>query len=197
MSTTTATTWQTRPVTAQTFKDLVTVINPSRRANHCWCLSHRLPARDIEELGEGSREQAMRALAERGPAPGVITYRDGEPVGWCSISPRSAMPLLQRSTRIRPVDDLPVWCVTCLVVRSGHRRQGVVGHLLDGAVAYAASQGAPAVEAYPVDPQGRMDTTMAFVGTVPMFARAGFAQVGTTDAVASRMPRVIMRRDLR
>lgn len=197
MSTTTATTWQTRPVTAQTFEDLVTVINPSRRANHCWCLSHRLPARDIEELGEGSREQAMRALAERGPAPGVITYRDGEPVGWCSISPRSAMPLLQRSTRIRPVDDLPVWCVTCLVVRSGHRRQGVVGHLLDGAVAYAASQGAPAVEAYPVDPQGRMDTTMAFVGTVPMFARAGFAQVGTTDAVAGRMPRVIMRRDLR
>lgn len=197
MSTTTATTWQTRPVTAQSFEDLVTVINPSRRANHCWCLSHRLPARDIEELGQGSREQAMRALAERGPAPGVITYRDGEPVGWCSISPRSAMPLLQRSTRIRPVDDLPVWCVTCLVVRSGHRRQGVVGHLLDGAVAYAASQGAPAVEAYPVDPQGRMDTTMAFVGTVPMFARAGFAQVGTTDAVASRMPRVIMRRDLR
>lgn len=197
MSATTDTTWQTRPVTAATFEDFVTVINPSRRANHCWCLSHRLPVRDIEDLGQGSREGAMRTLAERGPAPGVVTYRDGEPVGWCSISPRTAMPLLERSRKIRPVDDVPVWCVTCLVVRTGHRRQGVVGRMLQGAVAYAASQGAPAVEAYPVDPQGRMDTTMAFVGTVAMFRAAGFEQIGTTDAVASRLPRVVMRRDLR
>ena len=37
---------------------------------------------------------------------------------------------------------------------------------------------------------------MAFVGTRSMFARAGFEQVGTTDAVASRLPRIVMRRDL-
>lgn len=190
------TTWQTRPLTEETFEDFADVVNPTRRANHCWCLSHRLPARQIEELGGGDREEAMRRLSRSGPAPGVVTYRDGEPVGWCSVSPRTAMPLVERSRLIRPVDDVPVWCITCLVVRTGHRRQGVVGHLLEGAVAHAAEQGAPAVEAYPVDPEGRMDTTMAFVGTVAMFAAAGFRQVGTTDAVASRMPRVVMRRDL-
>ena len=80
--------------------------------------------------------------------------------------------------------------------RSGHRRQGVVGHLLEGAVAYAAAAGAPAVEAHPVEPIGRMDTTMAFVGTRSMFEKAGFSVVGTTDAVASRMPRLVMRRTL-
>lgn len=197
MSTTAQTVWRTEPVTGATFEDLVTVLNPNRRENHCWCLSYRLPARDIAELGQGSRERAMRALADRGPAPGVVTYRDGEPVGWCSVSPRTAMPLLERSRKIRPVDDVPVWCITCLVVRPGHRRQGVVAHLLEGAVEHARSQGAPAVEAYPVDPPGRLDTTMAFVGTVAMFRAAGFEQVGTTDAVASRLPRVVMRRDLR
>ena len=72
----------------------------------------------------------------------------------------------------------------------------MVGHLLEGAVAYAASHGAPAVEAHPVDPPGRMDTTMAFVGTRSMFEKAGFSVVGTTDAVASRMPRLVMRRTL-
>lgn len=190
-------TWQTRPLTAETFEDFADVVNPRRRATHCWCLSHRLPLKDVEALGQGSRERAMRCLADRGPAPGVVTYRDGEPVGWCSVSPRAAIPRLQASRLIRPVDDTPVWSIICLVVRSGRRRQGVVGHLLDGAVEYAASQGAPAVEAYPVDPEGRMDTTMAFVGTVSMFRRAGFQQVGTTDAVASRMPRVVVRRDLR
>lgn len=189
-------TWQTRPLTAETFEDFADVVNPRRRETHCWCLSHRLPAKQIEELGGGDRERAMRTLSSRSPAPGVVTYRDGEPVGWCSISPRTAIPRLEASKLIRPVDDVPVWSIICLVVRPGHRRQGVVGHLLEGAVVHAEEHGAPAVEAYPVDPEGRMDLTMAFVGTVAMFAAAGFRQVGTTDAVASRMPRVVMRRDL-
>jgi hypothetical protein len=138
----------------------------------------------------------MRALCTRRHPPGVVTYRDDVPVGWCSIGPRSEIPRLRDSTLIRPVDDVPVWSIICVVVRTGHRRQGVVGHLLEGAVAYAAAQGAPAVEAHPVDPPGRMDTTMAFVGTRSMFEKAGFSVVGTTDAVASRMPRIIMRRTL-
>lgn len=188
--------WQTHPVTEDRFDDLAEVINRTRRSTHCWCLSHRLPAREIEELGGGSREEAMRALTRREHPPGVVTYRDGVPVGWCSISPRAQIPRLVASTLIRPVDDLPVWSIICLVVRGGHRRQGVTTHLIEGAVQYAASQGAPAVEAYPVDPEGRMDTTMAFVGTRAMFEHAGFRQVGTTDAVASRMPRLVMRRDL-
>jgi GNAT superfamily N-acetyltransferase len=91
---------------------------------------------------------------------------------------------------------VPVWSVICVVVRGGHRRKGVTRPLIEGAVAYAASRGAPAVEAYPVDPPGRMDTTMAFVGTRSMFERAGFRVIGTTDAVASRMPRLVMRRDI-
>ena len=41
-----------------------------------------------------------------------------------------------------------------------------------------------------------MDTTMAFVGTRAMFARAGFEVVGQTDAVAGGMPRLVMRRTL-
>jgi hypothetical protein len=41
-----------------------------------------------------------------------------------------------------------------------------------------------------------MDLTMAFVGTRAMFERAGFRVVGTTDATASGMTRLIMRRDV-
>ncbi|QCU77658.1 GNAT family N-acetyltransferase [Citricoccus sp. SGAir0253] len=188
--------WQTRPVTPDRFEDFADVINPRRRDTHCWCLSHRLSPREIEELGGGSREQAMRALCAREHPPGVVTYRDGEPVGWCSIGPRAEIPRLRSSKLIRPVDDVPVWSIICVVVRAGHRRQGVTDRLLAGAVEHAASRGAPAVEAYPVDPPGRMDLTMAFVGTRSMFERAGFRVIGTTDAVASRMPRLVMRRDL-
>ena len=189
-------TWETHPVTPDRFEDFADVINPNRREKHCWCLSHRLQAREIEELGGGDRERAMRALCERENPPGVVTYLDGVPVGWCNVGARAEIPRLAGSKLIRPVDDVPVWSVICVVVRSGHRRKGVTGQLIEGAVEYAASRGAPAVEAYPVDPPGRMDLTMAFVGTRSMFEKNGFRVIGTTDAVASKMPRLVMRRDI-
>lgn len=189
--------WETHPVTPDRFGDFADVINPNRRETHCWCLSHRLPAREIEQLGAGSRERAARALCAGSRPPGVATYRDGTPVGWCSLGPRSEIPKLERSKLIRPIDDVPAWAVICVVVRSGHRRQGVTTRLLEGAVAWAASEGAPAVDAHPVDPGNRrMDLTMAFVGTRQMFEQVGFEVVGTTDAVASSMPRLVMRRTL-
>lgn len=188
--------WQTHPVTPDRFEDFADVVNRTRRATHCWCLSHRLGTKQIDELGGGSREQAMRRLCEREHPPGVVTYRDGVPVGWCSISPRAEIPRLANSKLIRPIDDVAVWSIICVVVRTGHRRQGVTAAMIEGAVAYAAAQGAPAVEAHPVDPPGRMDTTMAFVGARAMFERQGFEVVGTTGAVAGGLPRLIMRRPL-
>jgi len=191
--------WETHPVTPDRFDDLADVINRNRRPTHCWCLSHRLAAAEITELGGSGpdqRERAMRALCEREHPPGVVTYRDGTPVGWCNIGPRSEITRLHRSTLMLPTDDLPVWSIVCVVVRSGHRRQGVSQHLIEGAVAYAAAHGAPAVESHPVDPQGRMDLTMAFVGTRAMFERSGFEVVGTTEATAGKMPRLTMRRTL-
>ncbi|WP_227486888.1 hypothetical protein [Nocardioides malaquae] len=109
--------WETHPVTPERFDDFADVVNPNRRENHCWCLSHRCTAGEIAELGE-SREEAMRNLTRTEPQ-GVVTYRDGVPVGWCSIGPRSHITRLSRSKLIRPVDDLDVWSIICVVVRGG------------------------------------------------------------------------------
>ncbi|HJX80115.1 GNAT family N-acetyltransferase [Glutamicibacter sp.] len=188
--------WEVLPVTEQRFEHFATVVNPTGREKHCWCLSHRLGAKDIEKLGAGNRVDAMRSLSAEPIAPGVVAYKDGVPVGWCSISPRAQIPLLERSKLIRAVDDVPVWSIICVVVRSGFRRQGVTTQMLEGALDYAKALGAPAVEAYPVDPEGRMDLTMAFVGTRKMFEAVSFEVIGVTDAVASRMPRLVMRKEL-
>ena len=67
--------------------------------------------------------------------------------------------------------------------------------LINGAAEYAASRNAPAVESYPVDPgAGRIDLTMAFVGTRAMFENARFEVAGSTEAIASKLPRLVMRR---
>ena len=190
--------FDTRPVTPDRVADFVTVANPNRRATHCWCLSHRLTAGEVAELGDGTRESAFRGLCGRDNPPGVIGYDDGTPVGWCSIGPRSENTRLRRSRLIRPLDELPVWSIICVVIRGGHRRRGYTTPLINGAVEYAASRGAPAVESYPVDPgTGRIDLTMAFVGTRAMFENAGFEVAGTTGAMASKLPRLVMRRVIR
>ena len=184
-------------MTPDRFEDFADVINPNRRADSL--LVPVAPAAapgDPRARGDGSREQAMRALCEREHPPGVVTYLDGTPVGWCNIGPRVEIPRLAQ-LEAHPAGRRPAGVEHHLRRRARRPPQeGRDGHLLEGAVAYAAANGAPAVEAHPVDPQGRMDTTMAFVGTRSMFEKAGFEVVGTTDAVASRMPRLVMRRIL-
>lgn len=68
--------------------------------------------------------------------------------------------------------------------------------LIEWAVAYAASRGAPAVESYSVDPVDRMSLTMRVVGTRKMFERAGFQAIGMTDAAANGLPRLVMPRNI-
>jgi GNAT superfamily N-acetyltransferase len=88
-----------------------------------------------------------------------------------------------------------VWCIR---VRPGYRGRGISHFLLEGAVAYARSRGAPAVEGYPVDNRGkRVDLTMAYVGTRKLFEDAGFSKAADTDSVSGGFPRVVMRLDLR
>lgn len=187
-----------RPATGDLFGDVATVLGPRNPdATVCWCLSHRVDAKTNRALTGRARGEYVRQLCGRPVAPGVLAYADGEVAGWAAVAPRAGLPFA-RSTKIPHVDALPVWSVWCIRVRPGYRRRGISHDLLAGAVAYARSQGAPAVEGYPVDNQGRkVDLTMAFVGTRKLFEDAGFSKAADTTSVAAGFPRVLMRLDLR
>lgn len=129
---------------------------------------------------------------------GVLAYDGTTPVGWCGVGPRAQLHRLTRSRTMPSIDDIPVWTVICFVVRSGHRRKGVAHALLDGAVSFARSHGAPVIEGYPADPgRGRINSSAAHVGTIGLFAAAGFELVEETKARSARKPRWLMRLDLR
>ena len=186
------------PATAERFDDVATMLGPKKSpdANVCWCLSHRLDSRTNQELVGGARGEYVRELCGRSVAPGVLAYDGEEVVGWAAVAPRSELPF-GRSRQIPHVDDQPVWSVWCLRVRPGHRGHGISRSLLAGAVDYARSQGAPAVEGYPVDNQGKkVDLTMAYVGTRAVFEQVGFTKAADTESVSGGFPRVLMRLDL-
>jgi GNAT superfamily N-acetyltransferase len=84
-----------------------------------------------------------------------------------------------------------VWSLPCFYVRRTHRGQGVMGALIEAAIAVAASAGAPALEAYPVDTAVPGHTGNLFPGVASAFARHGF------QVVTRRQPhRPVMRKIL-
>ncbi|MBN1825446.1 MAG: GNAT family N-acetyltransferase [Candidatus Eisenbacteria bacterium] len=153
----------------------------------------RLSAKEFEEKkGEGNR-RAMKRIVDAGRVPGLLAYRDGEPVGWVSVAPREEFPRLSRSKILAPVDARPVWSVVCLFVAKEHRGRGIAVALLKGAVDYAREKGGRIVEGYAIEPkEGRMPDAFAYHGPAAAYRAAGFREV------ARRSPtRPIMRRTVR
>ena len=183
---------------ASKFEDVRALLGPkSPQANVCWCLSYRIPSTRNRELRGPARGEYVAELLRSGTPLGVLAHEDGEPVGWAAVAPR-ADTSFARNRKIPHVDDLPVWSLWCIRVRPGHRGKGLSHALIAGAVAYARAQGAPAVEAYPLDNgDARVDLTMAYPGLRKNFERAGFTHAADTTSVLSGHPRVLMRLDLR
>lgn len=183
-----------RPATV--FEDVKALVGPKRAdASVCWCLSYRIPSTINNPMRGQERGEYVARLLEEGPL-GVLAYDGDTPVGWAAVAPRSAT-TFARNRKIPHVDDLPVWSVWCIRVRPGHRGKGISHHLIEGAVAFAREQGAPAIEAYPLDNRGaKVDLTMAYAGLRANFEAAGFHHAADTTSVLSGHPRVLMRRDL-
>ncbi len=159
-------------------------------SNGCWCMYWRLGPRYHERPRDLNRE-ARHRLAETQPAPGLLAFEDDRPVGWCELAPRADLDWLGQVSHLRPVDDLPVWSIPCFYVRRSRRGRGVMGALIDAAVHRAASFGAPALEAYPIDTSVPGHARNLFPGVASVFAARGF------HVVAAHKPdRPIMRRRL-
>jgi len=126
--------------------------------------------------GEGNRK-AFRKLVRSGAEPGVLAYADGEPVGWCAIAPREEYPLLGRGRILTPVDDQPVWSVTCFFIARGFRHQGLSTALLKAAVEFARARGARIVEGYPHDAKKPTADAFVYTGLASAFQKAGFREV--------------------
>lgn len=184
--------------TADRFDDVATILGPrDPDTPACWCLYFRLTSSEFGKVDGRARPALLEALCARDESPGMVAYLDGVPVGWCALGPRSEFGRLERSRTIPKVDQRPVWSVVCFVVRPGYRRRGVAGALLEGAVAYARSRGAVAIEGYPVDTGGtRISTAFAYVGSTTMFERAGFERLVETSARSGGKARWVMRREL-
>jgi GNAT superfamily N-acetyltransferase len=173
-STQTKSGFEFQAVTQERLPDLDRFSQRHGKFRYCSCMRWRLISADYKRSTKESRVTALDDLVRQGTPVGILAYRDGEPVGWCSVAPRATYAALERFRALPRLDDAPVWSVVCFFVDSSVRRAGVTLGLLRATVEYAVSQGATIIEGYPVEPGPRLYT---YMGSPATFLRAGFRDV--------------------
>ena len=177
-----------REVTPARWPDFEQLFEARGGPKSCWCMHFRRDASGRTPRAKENRRRAMAAKIQGGTRVGLLAYNTSdEPVAWCSVAPRET---LVNHGGLEPPDEDPatVWAITCFYVKSAIRRHGVMGRLIEEAVAHARRSGAKVVEAYPVAPDS---PSYLFCGWVPVFEAHGFFEVGRAG-----LRRHVMRRAL-
>ena len=165
---------------ADRWDDLLALFGPNGAYSNCWCTWWLMTASAWDAASPSRRRDLLRDKVEAGPDPGLLAYRNNEPVGWCAVGPRQWYGRLNsRHSRVfRPIDDEVTWVINCFFIRKDQRGSGVATALLDASIDHARSQGAGVIEAYPIDRTTRTEGAAGlFVGTLSMFSAAGFEEV--------------------
>lgn len=173
-----------RPLTPDLWPALEDLFGTEGACHGCWCMYMRIGAA-YRHRPPMANKAAFRTIVKEGPPPGLLAFHGDIPVGWCQVTPRDAVPQLDRTWRLKRVDDVPVWSLSCFYVRKGYRRRGVTSALIAAAVEVAKRAGAPALEAYPFDSQ--VSPSSSSTGYVSTFVRAGFKTIARRDAARPMM----------
>jgi len=166
-----------RPLTGERWPDLEALFGERGACGGCWCMLWRVQRSVFESQKGAGNRAALKAIVTAGEVPGILAYAEGVPVGWCAVAPRSCYPALDRSRLLKPVDDRPVWSVTCLFIAKPYRNRGVSVQLLRAAVEHVQERGGALVEGYPVEPRQKpMPAAFAWTGIASAFLAAGFTE---------------------
>ena len=177
-----------QPLTKDLWPAIEDLFEDGAACKRCWCMYWRIGSAYRHTPAEVNKA-AFHKIVQEGRPPGLLAFDGDTAVGWCQLSLRDSLPWLDRAPYLKPVDDKPVWCISCLYVRKGYRKQGITMALIRAALSAARHAGAPALEAYPLD--GDLTSSSSFTGFASTFLKLGF------KAVARRTPaRPILRHSL-
>ena len=166
-----------RPVAASNWADFERLFESRGGPSYCWCMPYRATPEESRRLDRMTRKAGIRSRVVAGIPVGLLAYDSGEPVGWCSIAPRStfARPNTSAVPGAARAGDTSVWSLTCFFVTRRLRGSGLASRLLQAALDYARERGAASAEAYPVDPDS---PSYGFGGFRPMFQAVGARELG-------------------
>jgi len=168
-----------KPVTMERWNDFEKLFGPNGAYAGCWCMWWRSKRSEFDERKGAGNRKVMKEIVSSGMVPGILGYKDGQPVAWCSVAPREDYGSLNRSPVLKRLDDTRVWSIVCFYVGKEYRKEGMMVALIRGAIDYVRSKGGKVVEAYPTLPKKdvRMPPVSSFMGLPSVFEKVGFVEV--------------------
>lgn len=133
----------------------------------CWCMGFH------EQEPGPHREQKLERV-RNGTAHAALVLDGGECLGWAQFGTPGEVPRIKsRAQYEKTRGELPDWRIACCYVGKGHRRKGVAGAAIAGALELISGLGGGVVEGYPED-AAAVPAGFLFNGALSTYDRLGF-----------------------
>jgi GNAT superfamily N-acetyltransferase len=144
-----------------------------------------------------ANQRALEHAIDQGEprASGVVACHDDRVLGWLKLAPAAQMGKLVARRVYRTLscfdgDRSDIWVIGCMLVHPDHRRSGIGGRLVAGAVELARAKGGRAIEAMPRRAREAVRDDELWMGPPTALEQAGFVQIDGPD------PYPVMRLEL-
>jgi hypothetical protein len=141
----------------------------------CFCTWFH-PRRKLNDSDVEPGRPYKERLVMQGRAHAALVFDGETAIAWCQYGPPAELPnIYHRKEYEAGLDQAPDYRITCFFIDRNHRRSGLAGVALDGALTLIARSGGGVVEAYPHDTQGKKTSaSFLYSATRSLFERAGF-----------------------
>lgn len=175
-----------RPLTAKDWPAISSLFGDKGACGGCWCMYWRVDrgGRTWDDMrGENARTHFQR-LVRSGKVHGLLAFEGEAPIGWVCLGPYEDFPRLATVRALRRERPAKTWSIVCFYIPPRYRNRGLATQLLVAARKLAKASGAAVVEGYPVATRvgKQLPGAFAWTGVPKMFAHAGFAKAGGSQA---------------
>jgi len=139
----------------------------------CWCMGFH--PEGVGTTADINRERKLERV-RNGTAHAALVFVGEDCVGWCQFGVPDELPRIKsRAAYQKGLTTLPDWRIACCYVGRGHRRQGVAGAALAGALQLIAELGGGTVEGYPED-AASVPAGFLYNGSLSTYEQLGFVR---------------------
>jgi GNAT superfamily N-acetyltransferase len=140
----------------------------------CWCMGFH-PKEAKAATPEVKRDRKL-ARVRAGTTHSALVFDGDDCVGWTQFGSPDELPRIKnRAAYEKDATARPDWRIACNFVGKGHRRQGVAGAGLAGALDLIAGLGGGVVEGYPED-AGSVPAGFLYHGALSTYEKLGFTR---------------------
>jgi GNAT superfamily N-acetyltransferase len=141
----------------------------------CWCMGFHAEGVGGETTAATNRERKLERV-RAGTTHAALAFDGEDCLGWCQFGAPVELPRIKnRAAYEKSQRTPPDWRIACCYVGKGHRRQGVAGAALAGALELIAGLGGGTVEGYPED-AGSVPAGFLYHGALSTYEQLGFVR---------------------